>query len=206
VLWFLAVSFSLTHSLLLCVCVCVCVHLSLCLSSVYLTLYRNLPYNIKGDELYDIFGKYGPIRQMRVYVSSCLATNAHCQMSTLLTAHRLPMSLVRLSLSFPPPPPGPLSLSPPCLLALCPLPPPARPYSGTQNNTKGQAYVVYEDIYDAKNACEHLSGFNVRDRYMVVLYFDPEKHGGIKKKARDIAAEREELEKLKQKHGVDASE
>jgi hypothetical protein len=27
---------------------------------------RNLPYKIKNDELYDIFGKYGPIRQIRI--------------------------------------------------------------------------------------------------------------------------------------------
>ena len=30
---------------------------------------------------------------------------------------------------------------------------------------------MYEDIYDAKNACEHLSGFNVGGRYLLVLYF-----------------------------------
>lgn len=31
--------------------------------------------------------------------------------------------------------------------------------------------MVYEDIFDAKNACEHLSGFNVSNRYLVVLYY-----------------------------------
>ena len=29
---------------------------------------------------------------------------------------------------------------------------------------------VYEDIYDAKNACDNLSGFHVLDRYLIVLY------------------------------------
>lgn len=33
---------------------------------------------------------------------------------------------------------------------------------GCDKNTRGTAYVVYEDIYDAKNAVDHLSGFNVR--------------------------------------------
>ena len=36
---------------------------------------------------------------------------------------------------------------------------------------QGTAYVVYEDIYDAKNACDHLSGFNVCNRYLIVLYY-----------------------------------
>jgi pre-mRNA branch site protein p14 len=39
---------------------------------------------------------------------------------------------------------------------------------GTNGQTRGTAYVVYEDIYDAKNACEHLNGFQVAGRYIVV--------------------------------------
>ena len=36
--------------------------------------------------------------------------------------------------------------------------------------------MVYEDIFDAKNACDHLSGFNVCNRYKLrnnsfILYF-----------------------------------
>lgn len=45
--------------------------------------------------------------------------------------------------------------------------------SGSTTDTKGTAYVVYEDIFDAKNACDHLSGFNVCNRYLVVLYYNP---------------------------------
>merc|ERR1712141_611797 len=44
---------------------------------------------------------------------------------------------------------------------------------GIQPDTKGTAHVVYEDIHDAKNACDHLSGFNVCNRYLVVLYYNP---------------------------------
>ncbi|KAK9697501.1 hypothetical protein RND81_08G041600 [Saponaria officinalis] len=58
---------------------------------------RNLPFNITSEEMYDIFGKYGAIRQIRV---------------------------------------------------------------GTNKDTRGTAFVVYEDIYDAKTAVDHLSGFN----------------------------------------------
>jgi pre-mRNA branch site protein p14 len=71
---------------------------------------RNLPYKITAEEMYDIFGKYGAIRQIRV---------------------------------------------------------------GAAADTKGTAFVVYEDIFDAKTACEHLSGFNVGGRYLVVLYYQP---------------------------------
>ena len=48
---------------------------------------------------------------------------------------------------------------------------------GTTQDTRGTAFVVYEDIFDAKNACDHLSGFNVCNRYLVVLYYQPNKVG-----------------------------
>merc|ERR1719362_1726337 len=73
---------------------------------------RNLPYKISAEELYDIFGKYGSIRQIR---------------------------------------------------------------RGNGPETKGTCFVVYDDIYDAKNAMDHLSGFNVAGRYLVLLYFNPSK-------------------------------
>merc|ERR1712117_941189 len=54
---------------------------------------RNLPYKITGEEMYDIFGKYGAIRQIRV---------------------------------------------------------------GNTPETRGTAFVVYEDIFDANKACKKL--------------------------------------------------
>ena len=41
-------------------------------------------------------------------------------------------------------------------------------FRGNTAETRGTAFVIYEDIFDAKNACEHLSGFNVSNRYLVV--------------------------------------
>ena len=35
--------------------------------------------------------------------------------------------------------------------------------------------MVYEDIYDAKTAVDHLSGFNVANRYLIVLYYNTSK-------------------------------
>ena len=70
---------------------------------------RNLPYKITSEEMYDIFGKYGSIRQIRL--------------------------------------------------------------GDADKETKGTAFVVYEDIFDAKKAVENLSGFNVLGRYLVVLYY-----------------------------------
>lgn len=42
---------------------------------------------------------------------------------------------------------------------------------GDRQDTRGTAFVVYEDIYDAKGAVDHLSGFNVCGRYLIVLYY-----------------------------------
>merc|ERR1719410_132841 len=96
---------------------------------------RNLPYKISSDELYDIFGKYGSIRQIR---------------------------------------------------------------RGNGPETRGTAFVVYDDIYDAKNAMDHLSGFNVAGRYLVLLYYNPTK---MQVKV-DARSKREDIEKLKRKYGV----
>lgn len=73
---------------------------------------RNLPFKISAEELYDLFGRYGAIRQIRV---------------------------------------------------------------GNTNETRGTAFVVYEDVFDAKNACEHLAGFQVGGRFLIVLYYSPTK-------------------------------
>eukprot|EP00922_Rhytidocystis_sp_ex-Travisia-forbesii_P024604 GHVS01036123.1.p1 GENE.GHVS01036123.1~~GHVS01036123.1.p1 ORF type:complete len:118 (-),score=5.75 GHVS01036123.1:103-456(-) len=91
---------------------------------------RNLPYKITADELYDIFGKYGSIRQIR---------------------------------------------------------------RGNSQDTRGTAFVVFDDIYDAKNAVDHLSGFNVAGRYLVVLYYNPIKA----QKKRDLDKQKADLEKLR---------
>ncbi|KAK9666320.1 hypothetical protein RND81_14G177100 [Saponaria officinalis] len=97
---------------------------------------RNLPFNITSEEIYDIFGKYGAIRQIRV---------------------------------------------------------------GTNKDTRGTAFVVYEDIYDAKTAVDHLSGFNVANRYLIVLYYQPTK---MKKKF-DHKKKEEEITKLKSNHELE---
>ena len=100
---------------------------------------RNLPYKITAEEMYDIFGKYGAIRQIRV---------------------------------------------------------------GNTPDTKGTAFIIYEDIFDAKNACDHLSGFNVCNRYLVVLYYQANK--AFKKT--DEGKKQEEITKMKQKYGLTTPE
>ncbi|KAM0022992.1 putative RNA recognition motif domain, nucleotide-binding alpha-beta plait domain superfamily [Helianthus debilis subsp. tardiflorus] len=100
---------------------------------------RNLPFNITSEEMYDIFGKYGAIRQIRI---------------------------------------------------------------GTNKDTRGTAFVVYEDIYDAKTAVDHLSGFNVANRYLIVLYYQ---HAKMSKKF-DQKKKEEELTKLQEKYGVTAKD
>ena len=41
---------------------------------------------------------------------------------------------------------------------------------GMANNTKGTAFVVYEDVMDAKQACDKLNGFNFQNRYLVGMW------------------------------------
>eukprot|EP00811_Abedinium_folium_P035518 NODE_8304_length_1506_cov_5.439449.p2 GENE.NODE_8304_length_1506_cov_5.439449~~NODE_8304_length_1506_cov_5.439449.p2 ORF type:complete len:161 (+),score=61.53 NODE_8304_length_1506_cov_5.439449:51-485(+) len=96
---------------------------------------RNLPYKISADELYDIFGKYGSIRQIR---------------------------------------------------------------RGNGPETRGTAFVCYDDIYDAKNAMDHLSGFNVAGRYLVLLYYNPTK---LNAKI-DAKSKQADIDRLKKRYGV----
>ena len=98
---------------------------------------RNLPYkteeSLSTEEIYDIFGKYGAIRQIRI---------------------------------------------------------------GNRPDTRGTAFVVYEDIYDAKNAVDHLSGFNVCGRYLIVLYFQAAR---MQKRTESLEQKRAELEALRKR-------
>lgn len=59
--------------------------------------------------------------------------------------------------------------------------------------------MVYEDVVDAKQACDKLNGFNFQNRYLVVLYHQPGK--GMAKQ--DLQQRQDDLEKLKQQHGID---
>ena len=69
-------------------------------------------------------------------------------------------------------------------------------------DTRGTAYVVYEDIYDAKNAVDHLSGFNVANRYLIVLYYAQAK---LAKKT-ELKAREKELAELQARFGVDGKD
>ncbi|ATY58875.1 pre-mRNA branch site protein p14 [Cordyceps militaris CM01] len=96
---------------------------------------KNLSYNVTPEELFALFGKFGPIRQVR---------------------------------------------------------------QGIAPGTKGTAFVVYEDVIDAKQACDKLNGFNFQNRYLVVLYHQPDK---MAKSKEDLEARRQSLARLKQQHG-----
>ncbi|EPR57458.1 putative pre-mRNA branch site protein p14 [Toxoplasma gondii TgCatPRC2] len=94
---------------------------------------RNLPFKITDDELYDIFGKYGAVRQIR---------------------------------------------------------------KGNTDKTRGSAFVVYEDVLDARAAVDQLSGFNVAGRYLIVLYYNPQKAA----QRQQMLAQKEELERIRQSY------
>ena len=71
-------------------------------------------------------------------------------------------------------------------------------YSGDKQETRGTAFVVYEDIYDAKNAVDHLSGFNVCGRYLIVLYYQQARM----QKVVDNVSKRKEIDEMKSKFGI----
>ncbi|XP_037800442.1 splicing factor 3B subunit 6-like [Penaeus monodon] len=68
--------------------------------------------------------------------------------------------------------------------------------------TPGTAFVVYEDIFDAKNACDHLSGFNVCGRYLVVLYYQSNK--AFKKWM--LRRSKQKLDRVKTKYNINTEE
>ncbi|QIW99612.1 hypothetical protein AMS68_005130 [Peltaster fructicola] len=100
---------------------------------------KNLGYNVSTQELFDLFAKFGPVRQIR---------------------------------------------------------------QGIDNKTKGTAFVVYEDVMDAKSACDALNGFNFQNRYLVVLYHQPDKMGKTEAEPETLATRAENLEKLKKEHDI----
>ena len=53
---------------------------------------------------------------------------------------------------------------------------------------------------DAKQACDKLNGFNFQNRYLVVLYHQPEKAA---KAQADLAERQENLERLKRENGIE---
>ena len=61
---------------------------------------------------------------------------------------------------------------------------------------------VYEDIFDAKQACDHLSGFNVAGRYLVVLYYQASRAFAVV----DRQKKKDELERMKAKYDVDGED
>jgi pre-mRNA branch site protein p14 len=71
-------------------------------------------------------------------------------------------------------------------------------------DTRGTAFVVYEDIYDAKAAVDHLSGFNVGGRYLVVLYYQPakiQKQAELEEKEKDLQLLRKKVQQHKTNMG-----
>lgn len=115
---------------------------------------KNLNYQITGEDLYDLFGRYGSIRQIRL---------------------------------------------------------------GNEQKSRGTAFVVFDDVMDvgciysvwetnancrkAKNALDHLNGFHLQERYIVVLYHMPAKQDAAAAKA-ELARREEALAQLKKENDI----
>jgi len=95
---------------------------------------KNISHKARGEDLYELFGKHGPVRQIRL---------------------------------------------------------------GNSAKTRGTAFVIYDELGDAKQAFEHVNGFHLLERYLVVLYHLPTVQA-----EKDLKAREEALEKLKAKHDI----
>lgn len=62
-------------------------------------------------------------------------------------------------------------------------------------------FMTCERVKQAKNALEHLNGFHLQERYIVVLYHMPAKQDAAAAKA-ELARREEELAQLKTKHNI----
>jgi hypothetical protein len=62
--------------------------------------------------------------------------------------------------------------------------------AASDHSRAGTAFVVYEDLSDAKSAFEHLNGFHLQERYIVLLFYSREKQ-----QEKDLARREEELAK-----------
>lgn len=70
---------------------------------------------------------------------------------------------------------------------------------------------MYDEVADAKQACDKLNGYNFMGRYLVVLYHQLEKmkmveaggSGGAVRGEESLEERRERLEKVKKEHGID---
>ncbi|KAI1345203.1 pre-mRNA branch site protein p14 [Xylariaceae sp. FL0016] len=73
---------------------------------------------------------------------------------------------------------------------------------GISEQAKGTAYVVFWNAIDAKNAMERLNGFNFQNRYLVVLWHQPEKTLKAKEAREEIKMRQNNVEQLKAQHGI----
>lgn len=71
---------------------------------------------------------------------------------------------------------------------------------GDTAQTRGTAFVVYEDIQDARAACEKLSGFNFMERYLVTLYHQPDKAA---LRVNDLETRQAALDAAKTKYNIE---
>jgi pre-mRNA branch site protein p14 len=116
---------------------------------------RHLPDAITHDELYELFGRFGAVEQIRLYASK----------SSKASSNRLPHFPSR----FRAPLDSVLKITSSDLFIIS--------CRGRISNpdTRGKAYVVYEDVFDAKAAVEGLAGHNVMGRYITVVFHRPPK-------------------------------
>ena len=106
---------------------------------------KQLPNKVTGDDLYELFGRFGSIRQIRM---------------------------------------------------------------GTTPATRGKAYVVYDEVQEAKRCVDSLTGYNYQGRYLVASFFTGRQihTNAANGETFDHEEKRREIAAMKLKFGVRGSD
>lgn len=67
---------------------------------------------------------------------------------------------------------------------------------GNAKDTKGSAFVIFEDPAHAKMALQKMTGYAVQGRYLIIGFWQPDKEGRLKKRSSSAAGSEENVTKM----------
>lgn len=75
---------------------------------------------------------------------------------------------------------------------------------GDDKGTNGTAFIIFDDVQEAKKAHDSLKGFSLGGRYLIIVYWKENKtEEAALQHRRNIERQREELHSLQKKYSMD---